>query len=82
VRIPVRPDWHADANCRGLNPEIFYPGQGASTAEAKAICRECDVQVECLTVALNEPEVFGIWGGLSERQRQRARRARNRAQAA
>ena len=76
MSIPVytRPDWHADANCRGMDPELFFPGQGESTKEAKAVCRACDVQVECLLAALNNTEKHGIWGGLSERERRSIRK--------
>lgn len=73
--IPVytRPDWHADANCRGMDPELFFPARGESTKPIKAICRRCDVQVECTAYALNNGEHHGIWGGLSEKDRRRIR---------
>lgn len=76
--IPVytRPDWHADANCRGLDPELFFPAQGEATRHIKAVCRECDVQVECATFALNTGQHHGIWGGLSEKERRQIRRRR------
>jgi hypothetical protein len=67
VNLPIytRPDWHADANCRGLDPELFFPSVGQTSEEAKRVCRACDVQVECLTFALNNGEKHGIWGGKS-----------------
>lgn len=74
VPVYVRPDWHADANCRGMDPELFFPGVGEAVKHIKAICRQCDVQVECATFALNSGERFGIWGGLSERDRRVLRR--------
>lgn len=76
--IPVytRPDWHADANCRGLDPELFFPGVGESIAQVRAVCRACDVQVECATFALNNGEHHGVWGGLSEKERRQIRRRR------
>ena len=73
-----RPAWMADANCRGLDPDLFFPERGESTKEAKAVCRRCDVQIECLTYALNNVEKHGTWGGMSERER-RAVRRRNAA---
>jgi WhiB family transcriptional regulator, redox-sensing transcriptional regulator len=81
VNLPIhtRPDWHADANCRGLDPEVFFPGQGQDTQEQKKICRACDVQVECLTFALNNGEKHGIWGGKSERERRAIRRKHTKA---
>lgn len=71
-----RADWAADANCRGLDSELFFPERGQSTSEAKAICHECDVQAECLAYALNNGEHHGIWGGLSERERRVVRTKR------
>ena len=68
--------WRAYGACR-LHPEIdFFPARGHSTAEAKAICAGCPVRDICLEVALNNGEKFGIWGGLSERERRRLRNAR------
>jgi WhiB family redox-sensing transcriptional regulator len=69
-------DWQARGACRGCNPEIFFPERGESTREAKAICRGCGVREECLEYALAAVEKFGIWGGLSERERRRIRRQR------
>jgi WhiB family redox-sensing transcriptional regulator len=69
--------WREQANCRGVDPDLFYPERGASTAEAKAVCRACVVREACLEQALTSPaETFGIWGGLSERERRRVRRQR------
>lgn len=72
-----RADWAADANCRGLDSELFFPERGQSTSEAKAICHECDVRAECLAYALNNGEHHGIWGGLSERERRVIRTKRS-----
>lgn len=69
--------WQDDANCRGLDAEIFFTARDESTSEAKEICHECDVQAECLAFAINNGERFGIWGGLSERERRRIRRRVN-----
>jgi hypothetical protein len=69
-----KPTWIAEANCRGMNPDAFFPSRGEATAPIKAICRACDVQVECLAYAMNTGEHHGIWGGLSERERRRLRR--------
>ncbi|MDU5308733.1 MAG: WhiB family transcriptional regulator, partial [Varibaculum cambriense] len=48
--------------------------KGGSTREAKAVCELCEVRDECLSYALENDERFGIWGGLSERERRRLRR--------
>lgn len=63
------------ALCAQTDPEIFFPEKGGSTREAKKICAGCEVRAECLAYALNNDERFGIWGGLSERERRRLKRA-------
>jgi len=71
-----RQAWQEQANCLGVDPDLFFPERGASTREAKEVCRGCVVQEDCLEFALANGEKFGIWGGLSERERRRIRRAR------
>lgn len=66
--------WQADALCAQTDPEAFFPEKGGSTREAKKICQQCEVRSECLEYALANDERFGIWGGLSERERRRLRR--------
>ena len=68
--------WQARANCMGVDPELFFPERGSSTREAKEVCRGCVVRIECLEFAIANSEKFGIWGGMSERERRRVRRAR------
>ena len=68
--------WQRLANCLGVDPELFFPERGASTREAKEVCRGCVVRGDCLDYALANGEKFGIWGGMSERERRRVRRAR------
>ncbi len=68
--------WQNYANCLGVDPDLFFPERGASTREAKEVCRGCVVQDECLEFALSNGEKFGIWGGKSERERRRVRRQR------
>ena len=67
--------WQERALCAQTDPEAFFPEKGGSTREAKRICSGCDVRAECLEYALAHDERFGIWGGLSERERRRLRRA-------
>ena len=69
-------DWWSKALCLGANNDMFFPERGASTKEAKEVCRNCPVREECLEYALINAEKFGIWGGLSERERRRLRRQR------
>ena len=71
--------WQQQANCLGVDPDLFFPGRGASTREAKAVCRGCVVMSACLEYAMTNGERFGIWGGLSERERRRLRRERTLA---
>lgn len=66
--------WQADSLCAQTDPEAFFPEKGGSTREAKKICGQCEVSAECLEYALQNDERFGIWGGLSERERRRLRR--------
>ena len=68
--------WQERANCLGVDPDLFFPERGASTREAKEVCRGCVVREDCLEYALANGEKFGIWGGLSERERRRIRRQR------
>ena len=69
------PDWQERALCAQTDPEAFFPEKGGSTREAKRICSGCEVRAECLDYALAHDERFGIWGGLSERERRRLRHA-------
>lgn len=61
--------WLDDALCRQVDSEAFFPEKGASTRPAKRVCRKCRVRVECLDYALETGQRFGVWGGLSERER-------------
>jgi WhiB family transcriptional regulator, redox-sensing transcriptional regulator len=65
--------WRLDALCAETDPEAFFPEKGGSTREAKRVCGGCAVREECLEYALGNDERFGIWGGLSERERRRIR---------
>ena len=66
--------WQERALCSQTDPEAFFPEKGGSTREAKRICQACEVKPECLEYALAHDERFGIWGGLSERDRRRLKR--------
>lgn len=67
--------WQDRALCAQTDPEAFFPEKGGSTREAKRICTGCEVKAECLEYALANDERFGIWGGLSERERRRLKKA-------
>ncbi len=66
--------WQERALCAQTDPEAFFPEKGGSTREAKRICMGCEVRNECLEYALSNDERFGIWGGMSERERRRLKR--------
>jgi WhiB family transcriptional regulator, redox-sensing transcriptional regulator len=66
--------WQERALCAQTDPEAFFPEKGGSTREAKRVCGGCEVRAECLGYALEHDERFGIWGGLSERERRRLKR--------
>lgn len=66
--------WQERALCAQTDPEAFFPEKGGSTREAKKVCTSCDVRSECLEYALENDERFGIWGGLSERERRKLKR--------
>jgi hypothetical protein len=63
--------WTKRALCAQTDPDAFFPEKGGSTREAKRICLDCEVKDECLNYALAHDERFGIWGGLSERERRK-----------
>jgi len=67
-------EWQERALCAQTDPEAFFPEKGGSTREAKRICLGCEVKDACLDYALAHDERFGIWGGLSERERRRLKR--------
>lgn len=74
--------WRDNAACLGKDTTYWFPesptnGRCPSTRYAIQICRACPVRDQCLTTALLTPEPWGIWGGLTERQRaaQRPRRS-------
>lgn len=77
VRVPDESEqlsWQTEALCAQTDPEAFFPEKGGSTREAKRICDGCEVRSACLEYALQNDERFGIWGGLSERERRKLRR--------
>lgn len=70
-------DWQLHSACRGLDSDIFYHPDGERgmarerrVLNAKAICAACPVLTQCRDHALKSREPFGVWGGLSEEERQ------------
>lgn len=78
IQIPDQP-WMASALCAQTDPESFFPEKGGSVREAKRICNgdlkrgtpPCPVRAECLAYALQTRERFGIYGGLTEKERRK-----------
>ena len=66
--------WQERSLCARTDPEAFFPEKGGSTREAKKVCVGCEVRSECLEYALANDERFGIWGGLSERERRKLKK--------
>ncbi len=73
-------DWRDDARCAGTGPELFFSerGDNAGLELARKVCMDCPVRLDCLEYALEAGERWGMWGGLSERQRKRVRALRDR----
>lgn len=70
--------WRDFAACAEADPEAWFPEKGGSVTQAKAICRRCPVQAQCLEYALATDQRFGIWGAKSERERRRIKQQRER----
>ncbi|MFD4528224.1 WhiB family transcriptional regulator [Streptomyces sp. NPDC058470] len=66
--------WQDQALCAQTGAEFFFPEPGSSVREAKRICGMCAMRSACLDYALNNDERFGVWGGLSEKERLSLRR--------
>jgi WhiB family redox-sensing transcriptional regulator len=78
----VVPSWVEDAICPQTDPEMFFPSRGGPTKDAKRVCGMCPVRAQCLEWALEDPDLDGIWGGTSYRERQALRKTRNKPEGA
>lgn len=67
--------WTAQALCGQANPDAWFPEKGASPRDAKRICATCPVAADCLEYAMRNRERWGVWGGLTERERRQLERA-------
>jgi WhiB family redox-sensing transcriptional regulator len=70
-----RKNWRASARCRTADAEELFV-KGAAQREARAFCRTCPVRTECLAHALDEQVEYGVWGGMTERERRALLRSR------
>ena len=68
-------DWSSDAACLNAHPDALFV-QGAAQNRAKAICMGCPVRAQCLADALDNRIEFGVWGGMTERERRALLRRR------
>jgi WhiB family redox-sensing transcriptional regulator len=69
-------DWQLDGSCRRENPDVFFhpehergPSRRNRDREAKAVCLDCPVLQQCRKHALRAREAYGVWGGLTEHER-------------
>jgi WhiB family redox-sensing transcriptional regulator len=69
---PASGGWQERALCAQADPEEWFPEKGGSVQRAKRICEACEVRPQCLADALGRGERWGVWGGLSERERRAA----------
>ena len=68
-------DWASRGSCRASDPDSLFV-QGAAQNRAKAVCMGCPVRTECLSDALDNRVEFGVWGGMTERERRALLRRR------
>lgn len=73
-------DWRDQAACRNTDPDLFFPIGSTGPAieqieSAKAVCMQCEAQRACLEFALATNQESGIWGGTSEEERRKLRKA-------
>lgn len=68
-------DWTSVAACRSSDPDALFV-QGAAQHQAKVVCQGCPVRTECLAEALDQRMEFGVWGGMTERERRALLRRR------
>jgi WhiB family redox-sensing transcriptional regulator len=69
------PNWRVRAACRDVDPEQLFV-RGTDQHRAKRVCGGCPVRTECLAEALDRRIEFGVWGGMTERERRALLRAR------
>jgi WhiB family redox-sensing transcriptional regulator len=74
MTVMYREDWATAANCRGTGDVLF--AQGAAQRRVRVICDDCPVRRECLAEALDDRIEWGVWGGMTERERRALLRRR------
>ncbi|MQA63108.1 MAG: WhiB family transcriptional regulator [Actinophytocola sp.] len=71
----TQPDWRLAASCQNTDPDGLFV-RGAEQNRAKLVCMGCPVRTECLAEALDHRITFGVWGGMTERERRALLRRR------
>ncbi len=71
LAVPITEErpWAVFAACRDRDPDVFFPATPEDEREAIRVCLGCAVRQDCLEFALHTRVRFGIWGGLTEKQR-------------
>ena len=67
MTVMFREDWAVAANCRGTGDVLF--AEGAAQRRVRILCEDCPVRRECLAEALDDRIEWGVWGGMTERER-------------
>ena len=63
-------DWVEEATCRQVDPEVWFPDYQGQQWDAVRICVQCPVQYDCLTASFDDQEEFGVWGGMTQWERE------------
>lgn len=73
LEVPITEErpWVVFSACRQVDPDVFFPTTREQEEHAISICKTCPVRMDCLDYAIEAREKFGIWGGLTEKQRRR-----------
>lgn len=74
LQLPIAPAWYDHAACADMDPEAFHDGSAEAVVAAKAVCADCPAITACRDLAVADPTLLGVWGGLTERERTEARR--------
>lgn len=73
ITIPM-PDWYEAASCASVRSDYWFPDKGGTTHAAKKICADCPVRTQCLEWALDNVELWGVWGGATRLERRKLRK--------
>lgn len=72
---PIPEDWWPLAECLGLNPDLFFPNsEEIVPPEAANTCARCRVRPQCAEYALSDPDLRGVWAGMTSNERRKLRR--------